>query len=79
MFESISIRKVKKARRRKQCDWCNQFIEVGESMTRYVGKNDGDFQSTLMHNDCYSAMQSCDFIEDGFDEGSFKRGTCDER
>ena len=44
-------------RKRKQCEWCNVWIEVGEMATVRVYKFDGDFTSARMHTECFIAMK----------------------
>ncbi len=70
-----------KARKEKPCIWCGEKIHVGESHVHYSGVQDGDFQSTRIHSECYLAMQK-DFLESGEDDFppySFKRGTTEEK
>lgn len=51
-----------KARKKRRCDWCGEWINPGEYYSYYVGVHDGEFQSTGMHMDCYD--QCIDEAED---------------
>lgn len=43
---------VKSVRKRKRCDGCNTFVEVGEPAVRWAGLTDGDFGTAIYHPDC---------------------------
>ncbi len=43
-------------RKRKQCEWCNQWLEKGSRAVVRVYKFGGDFNSARMHPECYEAM-----------------------
>ena len=70
------------ARKAHTCEWCGETIERGERHVRYVGTMDGEFQSTRMHSECWSA--SHDYFatvawDDEFMPHSFRRGSMEER
>jgi hypothetical protein len=67
------------ARKTYKCIWCGEEIPVGLKHYRYSGKWDGDFQSERMHFECRDASFKYDFAHEGFEPGSFKRGTTQER
>lgn len=57
-----------KARKQHRCDWCWQFIVVGETYKRYRYYNGGDAGTVRMHPECYEAMQDAASEEGGFIE-----------
>jgi hypothetical protein len=69
---------IKKSRVRKRCVWCGEWIEIGNSCIYRVYHFDGDFQQDRLHPECYDALYTYpdkyDLQDDGFDEGTFKRG-----
>ena len=46
-----------KAQKKHRCEWCWQFIEVGETYKRYRFYADGDVSTVKMHPECYEVMQ----------------------
>jgi hypothetical protein len=48
----VSVTHVKAVRKRKACDGCGQYIEVGSPATRWAGLTDGDFGTAIYHPDC---------------------------
>ena len=70
-----SGRKVR-LRKRKWCEWCGEWIEVGEEAVVRVYKWDGSFTDARQHPECFDAMQ--DYAADNwygeFDPGQMLRG-----
>lgn len=52
------------AQKRHRCDWCWQFVEVGEEYKRYRSFYQGNAGTVRMHPECYDAMQDA-IIEEG--------------
>ena len=48
--------KTHKARIRHRCLWCWQFIEVGETYTRYRWFGDDEPGTVKAHPECYEAI-----------------------
>lgn len=46
-----------KAKKQHRCEWCWQFIEAGETYSRYRFYNDGEAGTVKMHPECYEVMQ----------------------
>lgn len=46
-----------KAKKQHRCDWCWQFVEVGETYKRYRYYNGGDVGTVKMHPECHDVMQ----------------------
>jgi hypothetical protein len=72
------------ARKTHKCVWCAEKIEVGQQYHQQSGIFDREPFRCRYHNECYAAMQELFkldryAVEDGFSEGSFKRGTYMER
>lgn len=62
-----------------RCAWCGEQIEKG-SRAQYRVYIFEDFVSEHLHPECYNAM--CTYpsdLEDGYDIGTFKRGTHEEK
>lgn len=80
-MSAIGEQTVKAARKRHQCDWCNERIEVGGSYVRYLWKDAGDVQPTKLHPECRSAVSAMARLEGSNFEwtpGEFARGCCCE-
>ena len=45
------------AKKAHKCVWCGEEIKIGEKHYKFVGLNDGDFQSSRLHNECWDAMK----------------------
>lgn len=75
------IDRIAHARKRKQCDWCGEWIEIGDPACRYLWKDGADLLPCRMHPECFGA--SCDATSEfGYDyefqPGQFSRGcSCD--
>lgn len=73
---------IKAARKQKQCDWCNEHIEVGSSYVRYRWFDGADAVTTSMHPECMKASRDFAHREPRGCEwtpGEFARGCCCER
>ena len=58
-------------RKRFQCTWCNQWLEIGERAVTRTYKFEDALNNERMHPDCYTAMTTS--IGESFD-GSFEPG-----
>lgn len=75
-YEGIRINENCKIRKRQQCAWCGDLMEVGEITVYRVYIFDGDFTADHMHLECYKAMRDCnDDFGDGFMPGDYLRGS----
>ncbi len=65
-----------KARKKYNCEWCNQNIEVGEKHFSRAYKFEGDFNHGRMHLECEKAMNKSphDLVSEGWLEGENIRG-----
>lgn len=71
------------ARKRHKCVWCGEHIEIGEKHRQQSGIFEGEPFRMKYHAECHKAMLELHKIdrfavEDGFMEGSFRRGTAEE-
>jgi hypothetical protein len=57
-----------RARNQHRCDWCQQFIAVGETYRRYRWFAEGEVATVRMHPECYDAMQEYATDAGGFVE-----------
>ena len=74
IFHEVSVAR---SRRVRQCTWCAEKIEKGESYRAYRFKDCGDTGHVTLHPECYSAMQRAAEEEDGWIDwsvGDFNRG-----
>lgn len=46
-----------KAQKQHRCDWCWQFIEPGDTYSRYRLYDGGDACTVKMHPECHGVMQ----------------------
>ncbi len=73
---------VKKSRKRRQCDWCGEVIEIGQPYASYMWATPGDTSRIKMHPECHKAAGEFAAREGGVVEwtgGEFARGTTGER
>jgi len=67
-----------KCRKRAQCEWCNGWIESGETAVVRVYIFDDDFHNARQHPECYEALQKsmCDGLmpDCEFEPGEQGRG-----
>ena len=73
---------VKSSRKRRQCDWCHEAIEIGQPYESYMWAAYGDTTRIIMHPECQGAAGKLASQEGGFVEwmgGEFARGSTDER
>lgn len=65
-----------KARKRYRCVWCGEWIEIGETHTKFVYIFDG-LSSDRYHNECFDAQGKSDDIDwdEGFMPHEYKRGS----
>jgi len=66
-------RKVK-CRKRKQCEWCNEWIKIGETAVVRVYKFEDVFNSEKMHLECYEAFNRSIDEQNWFGEYEFDGG-----
>ncbi len=71
--------KLVKVRKGQVCLWCAEAITIGEEAHYRAYVWEREFYSDYMHQVCRSAMLRVPFelVEDGIDEGMFKRGSTD--
>lgn len=73
---------VKRSRKRRQCTWCAERIEIGQPYESYRFADGGDIGHVVLHPECMVAMQEMAKIEKyGFEwsPGDFARGSINER
>lgn len=64
------------ARKKYQCEWCLESIEVKEKHHHYKGMWDEDWQNWRMHVECYAEANKDPYIlQDGFTPGEGTRPT----
>lgn len=72
---------INRARKRHQCDWCNERIAVGTSYERYRSFDVRDAQTVRLHPECAKAAHQFAAEDGGYAEwtaGGFSRGCCCE-
>ena len=58
-----------RARKTYRCEWCGEWIEIGEKHGKFVGVHDGDFQSYRIHLECEDYMDQLRVFTEDLDEG----------
>jgi len=63
-------------RKRKRCEWCDQWIEKGEHAVARTYKFEDTLISSRMHPECFAAMERCISImwDNSFEPGEQGRG-----
>ncbi len=70
MSSPLSVRDVKRARKRHVCDWCLIKIRAGDPYRRYAGVGEDGFVDLAFHPDCIEAYdRERDDEADGDPEG----------
>jgi hypothetical protein len=57
MAETFHMQIVQRSRKKRQCSWCGELIEIGESYHSYRFSDGGDTGKVIMHPECYTAMR----------------------
>lgn len=60
MSTILKERVVKRARKARRCDWCDEMIAVGDSYHYSVAVTDGDFSPYGYHHECLRAIGKMD-------------------
>jgi hypothetical protein len=82
MAETFHTQIVQRSRKRRQCSWCGELIEIGDPYNSYRFSAAGDTGKVIMHPECHAAMRVVAAKEgDGFEwsVGDFNRGCGCER
>jgi hypothetical protein len=68
--------RIVKLKKRFQCEWCGEWLIVGERAVTRSYKFDGGFNSARMHPECFEAMKKSlpAVSDDGFETGNQSRG-----
>lgn len=76
MYEVIDEGRIVKARKRRRCEWCPEWIEVGDECVVRTYKVDGELNNSRQHPECYEAMRKGRPVtwEDSFEFGEQLRG-----
>lgn len=53
-----------KCRKKHNCSWCGEIIEIGEKAQHRVGKYYGDFYSDYFHPECNEAILKSELLPD---------------
>ncbi len=64
------------------CTWCNETINKGDEAETRVYVWSGDFHSEYMHPECFNdgfKKEDREVLEEGFEPGSYKRGSLEQR
>jgi hypothetical protein len=72
-YQEIQSKEVT-VRKDHRCSWCGERIPAGQRAHYRAYTFDG-FQTDYMHPECHDAMENHHDLEDGFNEGGFKRGS----
>ena len=68
-----------KIRKDSRCDWCGETMKKGETVYRWKGMWEGDWQNWKMHNECEIAMRKEDEFSEGFESYVHVRGSVEEK
>ena len=52
-----TVKQIKASRKRHRCQWCSEFIEIGQPKTTESGVFEGDFFFRRTHPECYEAQE----------------------
>lgn len=77
MAETFHAVSVQKSRKRRQCSWCAEMIEVGDPYEAYSFRDGCDFGRVQMHPECLAAARDVANSEGCYFEwsiGEFHRG-----
>lgn len=77
MSDTFHHNTVKRSRKRRQCSWCAEMVEVGCPYTSYEFRDCGDHGYVCLHPECLVAMEIVAEHEGGWFEfmpGDFRRG-----
>lgn len=55
---------VKAVRKRRRCDACPGYINIGEPAVRWAGFSEGDFQTAIWHPECRKAEIAFNRLKD---------------
>ena len=75
------VEKKVKTNKLHPCSWCGDDIPKGSYVAHREYMFDGQFHHDWMHDECEKAMNSLDWrdLEDGFELGSNKRESTEQR
>jgi hypothetical protein len=68
-MRGTGVEKIGKARRRRRCDWCGEFIEVGQPYSRWRYYDGADAGTARMHPECDAAYLEWSALDDCRDNG----------
>jgi hypothetical protein len=68
-----------KTRKKHECDWCPEPIEIGELAIDRAYIWEGEFCHGYLHPECLEAVKKSDIGEDGFFPQDQKRGIANAR
>lgn len=77
MTQTYHHTNVKASRKRRQCDWCGEWVEIGEPYRAYSYRDEGEQCRVTMHPECCEAMQRLSIENRGWIDwgpGEFSRG-----
>lgn len=72
----VATTPIKASRKRRRCDWCGEWIEIGEPAVKAAGIYEGDFTWSKFHTECAAAWETW---HDEYDPHSFVRGTTNQK
>ena len=52
-----SVKQIKSSRKRHRCQWCSDFIEIGQPKTTQAWVWEGDFNFRRTHPECHEAQE----------------------
>ena len=62
-----TVKQIKSSRKRHRCQWCSEFIEIGQPKTTQAWVWEGDFNFRRTHPECHEAQEKWMKIQ--FDSG----------
>lgn len=83
-WQAIGDQSERTARKSHRCVWCAELVIKGERCVHQFGKYCGEFQSNYYHIECYQALTDAakrdEYLAmDGFEAGSYQRGSTEGR
>ena len=69
--------KLVNVRKPHRCVWCGEHIQIGQTAFYRAYVFDQSFMSDYLHPECMVAMMHSEYLDEGFEAYSFKRGLTD--
>ena len=81
-MRTFQYQSVARSRKRRQCDWCGEMIDIGQPYDSYRFALSGDAGTVRMHPECFAAsgeVAKQEGVWFSWDFGDFRRGSTEQR